>query len=170
MFIITSFKVSRIRREIEWNVWQWGIPWDQISKIDNCALNCSDGFQDCVQEQKKEAQLNLYYECRHVKAAHKALDKEILSDQRETPNRRDKKCLVSLSYFIIYNASHFFHYNTIDSSESPSGAPMKDHIYRLAFRKSSVWSRDTYTVACGPYFLACYRKRQFSPFPETNLD
>ena len=52
MFMIASFKMSKIKTGIELNVWHWGIPWNQISLMDSCAVSQSDGFQECAQEQK----------------------------------------------------------------------------------------------------------------------
>lgn len=39
MFIIASFKMSKIKTGIELNVWRWGFPWNQISLMDSCAVN-----------------------------------------------------------------------------------------------------------------------------------
>lgn len=67
MFMIASFKMSKIKTGIELNVWHWGIPWNQISLMDSCAVSQSDGFQECAQEQKKEAELSVDQECEQMK-------------------------------------------------------------------------------------------------------
>lgn len=39
MFIITSFKMSKIKTGIKRNVWHWGFPWNQVSLMDSGAVN-----------------------------------------------------------------------------------------------------------------------------------
>ena len=67
MFIIASFKMSKIKMGIEPNVWHWGVPWNQTSLMDSCAVSENDGFQDCAQEQKKEAELSMDQGCEQMK-------------------------------------------------------------------------------------------------------